>query len=346
MRSAIAPSRSSWLLGVSLLLLFSLAACSSTESTSSDSADSATNSEPAPVERPAWNQGNDTYLLRLAPEAGATYQTQHTQNVEQNLVVQGNNVDITQDQTITQKLRVADYTAEGATSLEYTATRMQVTFDGMGNTVSYDSDAEDNSNAGPLAGIVDPIIGNMLQFELDQQGHFVGSRDTLATQIEALMGDADAGAMSDPSMFVEPLMNQFRFYPDDPISVGDSWEIETELNMGMPFMVTAVYTLDEVVDAEAMIDVVIELETDGSPLELGQGVEAEAFLSGTQSGTLTVDLESGLLQAMEQSGSISGFAEFTPPGQNEVTEMDMDIQSDVSFEAERVADSAAESETE
>mgnify|MGYP006426822641 CR=1 FL=1 len=326
--------RSPWLsLCVGLLLMSSLAACSSTESASDEAA------EPAPVERPAWDQGNDTYLLRLAPESGATYETQHTQQIDQTLLVQGNEIDVTQDQTITQELRVANYTAEGVTTLESTITRMQVNFDSMGNAMSYDSDAEDNSNAGPLSDVIGPMVGKALQFELDQQGEFVGNPDTLAAQVDSLMGDAGTGGMSDPSMLVEPLMSQFRFYPSTPVAVGDSWDIETELDMGVPFTVDATYTLDEVNDAVATIDIAIDLNTDGSTIDLGQ-IEADAFLSGTQTGTLTLDLDSGLLQSMEQSGSISGFAEFTPPNQNEPIEMDMDINSTVSFQAERMTDSA------
>ena len=328
--------RSPWLsLCAGLLLMGSLAACSSTES-ASDTA--ASDEAAAPVERPAWDQGNDTYLLRLAPESGVTYETQHTQQVEQTLLVQGNEIDVTQDQTITQELRVADYTAEGVTTLESTITRMQMTFDSMGNGMSYDSDADDNSDAGPLSDVIGPMIGKALQFELDQQGAFVGNPDTLAAQVDSLMGDAGMGGMSDPSMVVEPLMSQFRFYPSNPVAVGDSWDIETEINMGVPFTVDATYTLDEVNDAVATIDVAIDLSTDGSTIDLGQ-IEADAFLSGTQTGTLTLDLDSGLLQSMEQSGSISGFAEFTPPNQNEMIEMDMDINSTVSFQAERMTDS-------
>jgi len=344
MRSASSFS-SSWILAcASLLLLGSLTACSSTESaTSSDASESA---EPAPVERPAWNQGNDTYLLRLAPEVGARYKTQHTQQTEQNLLVQGNEIDVTQDQTITQELHVADYTAEGVTALESTIARVQVSFNSMGNSASYDSDAEEHSDAGPLVDLFDPVVGNTLRFDLDQSGGFAGNPDTLATQIDTLMGNADMGDMSDPSVFVDPIMSAFRFYPDTPVSVGESWETDTELSMGLPFDVTTTYTLDGVTDAQATIDFVVELDTNGSTIELGQGIEADAFLSGTQSGTLTVDLESGLLQSMERSGSISGFAEFTPPGQDEMMEMDMDISSTVSFESERMADTSGEASAE
>jgi hypothetical protein len=94
--------------------------------------------------------------------------------------------------------------------------------------------------------------------------------------------------------------------------------------------VNATYTLDDVTDGTAPVSVAVDINTNGAPLQLGQ-LEADAFLSGSQSGTMTIDLESGLTQSSEMSASVSGFAEFTPPGQNQMQEIDMDISTSTSF---------------
>jgi len=333
MRSVITMPRSSWMLGISVLLLFSLAACSSSESTTSNSAP---NSEPAPapIERPSWDQGNGTYLIRLAPERGATYTTERTQSTTNNMMVQGNAFDTEQEQTVTQTLHVADYTEDGITTLETTTDRMQVDFSAPGGQgQSYDS--ADSTATGPIASALAPMIDQTLRLELDQGGAFVGNRDSLTAQVDSLMGENGP----DSDMLVDPILNQFRFYPSEPVAVGDSWSKEIDMNVGVPLTVDATYTLDDVTDGTATVSVAVDINTNGAPLELGQ-LEAEAFLSGSQSGTMTIDLESGLTQSSEMSASVSGFAEFTPPGQNQMQEIDMDISTSTSFTSTRASEPA------
>ncbi|PEN09226.1 hypothetical protein CRI93_00400 [Longimonas halophila] len=339
MRSVITVPRSSWLLGISVLLLFSLAACSSSESTTSNSA---TDSEPAPapIERPAWNQGNDTYLIRLAPERGATYTTELTQSTTNNMMVQGNAFDTEQEQTVTQTLHVADYTEDGITTLETTTDRMQVDFSAPGGQgQSYDS--ADSTATGPIASALAPMIDKTLRLELNQGGAFVGNRDSLTAQVDSLMGENGP----DSDMLIDPILNQFRFYPSEPVAVGDSWSKEVDMNVGVPLTVDATYTLDDVTDGTATVSVAVDINTNGAPLELGQ-LEAEAFLSGTQSGTMTIDLESGLTQSSEMSASVSGFAEFTPPGQNQMQEIDMDINTSTSFTSTRASEATTNGDAE
>ena len=336
MRSLTASPRHLWMLGASLLLLFTITACGSTESATESDSETAAASEPAPVERPAWDQGDGTYLLRLAPERGATYTTELTQTTTNSMMVQGNAYDIEQDQTVEQTLHVADYTEDGTTTLETTTDRMQVNFSGPGGGGSYDS-AEDSTATGPLASSLDPMIDKTLRMELDQSGAYVGNRDSLTAQVDSLMGENGP----DASTLIDPILNQFQFYPSEPVAIGDSWSNEIEMNFGVPLTVNATYTLEDVTNAQATIDVVIDLDTQGAPLELGQGLQAEAFLSGNQSGTMTINLESGLTQSSEMSGSVSGFAEFTPPGQNTAQEIDMDINISTSFTATRDSGEAA-----
>ena len=333
MRSVITPPRSSWMLGISMLLLFSLAACSSSESTAVSDAETTSEPAPAPVERPAWNQGDGTYLIRLAPERGATYTTERTQSTTNNMIVQGNALDIEQEQTVTQTLHVADYTEDGITTLETTTDRMQVDVTAPGGqSQSYDS--ADSTATGPVASALAPVIDKTLRMELDQSGAFVGNRDSLTAQVDSLMGENGP----DSNMLIDPILNQFRFYPSEPVAVGDNWSKEVDMNVGLPLTLNTTYTLDDVTDGTATISVAVDINTNGAPLQLFGQVEADAFFSGSQSGTMTIDLESGLTQSSEMSTSVSGFAEVTPPGQNQMQEIDMDINTSTSFTLTRASE--------
>ena len=312
-------------------LLIGLTACSSTES--------ATEAAAPVAERPAWDLGDGTYMLRLAPETASAYRVTQQQMSDMNMVVAGNEIDVTQNQTITQRMHIADYTADGITVIENTIERIQAEGGSMGQTASYDSDAEDE--ASPLAAQFDPMIAQTLRLELSPSGAFVGDRDTLEAQIASMMGGAEDNAMVSADMLIDPILSQFQFYPEDPMSVGDSWTADTEMNVGIPFSVVSVYTLTSVDDGLATLDVTIEMDSEGAPMELGPGATAEAFLTGSQTGTMTVDLQSGLMMTYEQGGSISGFAEFTAPGQNEVMEIDMAIDSENTYRVERITDAAA-----
>lgn len=327
MRFPMTSLRSLGLFAASLLLLVGLSACGSTESASSAASESAESAAPA-IERPSWNVSEGTYRLRLAPETGAMYVNETNQSTTTNMVVQGNEFDVNQDQTTTQTIRIADYTAEGVTTLATTIDRIQLTSGGGGGSVDYDS--ADSTASGPVASTIGPMIGQTLEMQLDQTGSFVGSRDSLSAQIDALMGES--GGTGD--MLIDPLLNQFRFYPSEPVAVGDSWSNEVEVTMGAPFTVNATYTLSDVTDGLATLDVRMDLSADGTSMNMGQ-MQGQAFLSGTQSGTLTVDLASGMVQSRDISGTVSGFVELTPPGGQGTQELDMEVSTDVSSQTTR-----------
>ena len=309
-------------LGLGALFLFVLVACGGT--------DAATDTD-AGVS--AWQDG-DQYVLRLAPQKGSTYMATQSQYVVSDISVMGNEVQNEQDQTFTARMRITEQ-ADGITTLERTITRIQMEGSGMGETMRYDSDDPDSDS--PLAEVMGPMVDKAISIDLREDGSFAGDRDELEEAMSELMeGDEQLQMMA--ANMTDGFLSQFQFYPSESVAVGESWTRESEVDMGVPLTLNMTFTLDEVEDTRGHISVEADIDSEGAPMEFGQGVSGEAFLTGSQSGSMVLDLPSGMVLESEMEGEVAGFAEFEAPGEDGPVEMDMDIKTDESYSAEEAND--------
>ena len=306
------------------LLLFVLVACGGTDAATDDTGS---------ADVSAWQDG-DQYVLRLAPEQGRTFTITQTQRVVSDISVMGNEIQNEQDQTFTARMHIANR-ENGTTTLERTITRIQMESSGMGETMSYDSD--DPESESPIADAMGPMLNKTISIDLREDGSFAGDRDELeAAMSELVEGDEQLEMLV--SNMTDGFLNQFQFYPTESIAVGDSWTEEADVDLGVPLTLAMTYTLDSVEDTRAHISVEADIDSEGAPMEMGQGVSGEAFLTGSQSGTMVLDMPSGLLLESSMDGDISGFVELQAPGQDGPVDMDMDITTTESYGIEPADD--------
>ncbi len=84
-------------------------------------------------------------------------------------------------------------------------------------------------------------------------------------------------------------------YPDNPIAIGEDWEVNTEISIsGINVSAVIKYTLKSVEDNIANLDIegVISTAADGSYME-AMGMQMEMTIGGTQKGTAKIDLNNG-----------------------------------------------------
>ena len=99
------------------------------------------------------------------------------------------------------------------------------------------------------------------------------------------------------SMFEQSL----KIYPDHPVKVGDSWEIEQNTSQsGMNSIIKTKYTIKEIKNNIATIQ--LESEVNMKPSTAGM----EGNMSGTQSGIMLVDTKTGMPVSSEISQNIKG----------------------------------------
>jgi hypothetical protein len=85
------------------------------------------------------------------------------------------------------------------------------------------------------------------------------------------------------------------FYPDKPVSVGETWASDLNQTSGFPMRVISDYTLKSRDKGIAVIDVSSKIESDTASNTMTLGLLTMAYeISGGQAGTIRVDEITGL----------------------------------------------------
>lgn len=111
----------------------------------------------------------------------------------------------------------------------------------------------------------------------------------------------------------ETIERSMNIYPTTPVAVGDSWNHKMEIAMMMPMTVNTTYTLKNVANGVADLDVqsTVANNANAKPMEM-MGMAIDYKLTGTQKGTMKVTVEDGwiatssLKQTLFGTMSISG----------------------------------------
>jgi Family of unknown function (DUF6263) len=96
-------------------------------------------------------------------------------------------------------------------------------------------------------------------------------------------------------------------YPDHPVLVGDHWVRHMQLAKVVPMTLYNTFTLKDVTNGTATLDVKSTLATDATtkPLDLGNQ-HLRYHLSGEQNGLMKLNLDDGVVRSAEITQNISG----------------------------------------
>lgn len=170
----------------------------------------------------------------------------------------------------------------------------------MGNTMTMDSDDADTTKQNPFKGIKGASFRMVMQPN--------GSIKSL-TGIDAMLISM-ASKMSKDSVVINnlkaSLAKQFnaegmkqtmesslKIYPDQPVKIGDSWTVDTKMQMTMPIETITKYTLKEVKNGVAYLTISGTLISKGDFETMGNKLQTD--LTGTNNGDAELDIQSGLI---------------------------------------------------
>ena len=242
---------------------------------------------------------------------------QKTYSLRQNYPT-GNKYDfsIISDQIINQKISGrdinlkqtigTDYTFDiteghnGEKDVKVTYNRIFMKSSAMGNTMNLDSDIPDSTKKNPFSGLkgasfymtvasngsVKSVAG--IDRMLDNMAVKMTTDTSQIRQIKNSLGKQFSNEMVKQTM-----ESSFKIYPEKPIKIGDSWTVDTKLQLSMPIETITQYTLKEVKDGVATLSVKGTLISKGSFEVMGNAMETD--LKGTNSGETAVDLKTGIV---------------------------------------------------
>lgn len=197
-------------------------------------------------------------------------------------------------------------------SVSYDRIQMEMDAPGMGLT-KYDS--KDETAKDPSGGAFKNMVGKAFTMTVSPDGEIVnidGLKDILPT----------GAAGFDENTMKQTMQMSFNFYPDKPVKPGESWNKKTTMNIQVLTMsIDSKYTLKEVKGDNAIVSVDSKITMDPGTSSEMQGMKMD--MSGTQSGTMEVEIKTGQLLSGNLTQKISG--KISAGGQ----EMPMDTNSDI-----------------
>ncbi|WP_456427442.1 DUF6263 family protein [Rhodocaloribacter sp.] len=260
---------------------------------------------------------NDKVTLRLHLKEGDSYRLYNLIDQDINQVVMG------QEQAVKQQIGMGyqyDVLSAGEGVYRVKATYYRVYFKQSGpmGEILYDSENPPETlpmQAKGLAG----LLGQSLTLTFDEMGHVQdveGVDEMLADIMKQFEGvDPAMKAQMEQGMRrqfgVDAIKSQmettFAIYPEDPVGVGDTWTRDLTLNGGLlPMKISATYRLEAIEDGQAKLAVESNITgASDEPMNMG-GMEIELDLSGTQNGTVLMEVPTGMVVDSELEQRVSG----------------------------------------
>jgi hypothetical protein len=282
--------------------------------------------------------------LRLSLKAGQTFKEKVTmdQNIKQ--TVMGTKMDIKQVMSMVFRFEILDVDSKGLANCKITYDAMAMKQDGPMGSKEFDSaktDTEPPKEMKPIAALVgqgftlsiapngrvsnvkgaDALLKKMFK-DMDLPA---AMRDTMEKQLKGQFGDQAIGEMMEKMLAV---------YPDRPVAIGESWQRQFAVTAGMPMVMDNTWTLKEVRDGTAVIDVVSKITADSKakPMEIGP-MKMKFELSGDQKGTIEVPLDSGWIATSKLTQDVKGNVEMSgAPGSDTPMSFPMSIKSTTTLE--------------
>jgi hypothetical protein len=274
------------------------------------------------------------YDISLNLEEGKTY----TLNSKSSLIVtqsyKGNEMKITMNLDFG-----IDYTVKTAGNNEFVLdvkyTDLGMLMDMPQGKLDYSSGKEVSDTLNDLMSIMfDNMVGKSFEMTLDNKGKvksvsgfdkiiahlFDNLPSSIDMQKDQLMGQMN-NAFGEDS-FKQNMEAATAIFPDKPVKVGDTWEIETTINSTIEFNIKNVYTLEKVTKEFYLVKAIGSIGTAQS-LEFMErnGVFVKQELSGASESEISLNKKTGWIQLSEVKQDINGTTYMKQTEDGEVMEM-------------------------
>lgn len=240
-----------------------------------------------------------TYVLRQNYPTGYKYDFTLTSDQIIKQKIAGRDIHLTQNIG-------TDYTFDiteghnGEKDVKVTYNKIFIKSVAMGNTMTYSSDDQDSTKKNPFSGFkgasfymtVSPNGAIKTVAGIDKMLDNMAARMTKDTSQVKQIKNALSKQFSN-EVVKQTMESSFKIYPDRAVKIGDSWTVDTKMQMTMPIETITQYTLKEVKDGIAILGVKGTLVSKGNFEIMGNKMETD--LQGTNSGETSIDVKTGIV---------------------------------------------------
>ena len=228
-----------------------------------------------------------------------------------------------QEMTIDTKMQfefaqsVKSINSKGEYEIENEYSRIVVTMDMMGQTITYDSDKKgeaDNEVTKMLSGSFEKILGKKFIVVLNPKGKVVQIKGFKEIMESLTKGKLDPnGKKMIEEMFDEHKMSSsfessYHMFPDKSVKIGDSWSQRNTVESMFPIDIATTYTLKEVSNGVAKIIMTGDFTIKKDDFE-SKGLTMKINFSGKYNGFYDLDINSGISKRAEINMPMTGTME-------------------------------------
>jgi hypothetical protein len=247
-------------------------------------------------------------LLRLNPQAGQNITWSIESKLTMNMVAPGmpEPMNMGMGNAFSMQVNVLDINSQSKTyTLGNSLDSMSMSMSGVpGMDMSFNSNrtASGDANYEAMAETLRPLLDARIASIISEMGEIQEIKGI--KELNEKMG-ASGGASGMSSNPFENLQTYFPIYPEKKIAVGSTWDAETTMsNNGSPVNVKYTYTLREISNGMATLDVVSAISMPESKFDQG-GMEMTISMAGTQQGEMTINTKDGITRSASLKQNIT-----------------------------------------
>jgi len=189
---------------------------------------------------------------------------------------------------------------ESTKDIDVIYNRIYMKSSAMGNTMTMDSNDADTTKQNPFMG----IKGATFRMVMEPNGSIkslIGIEKMLTSMATKMSKDSAVVNSLRESLakqfnadgMKQTMESSLKIYPQKPVKVGDSWTVDTKIQMTMPIETVTTYTLKEVKDGIAYLNIAGSLTSKGNFETMGNKMQSD--MKGTNNGDAALDIKSGLI---------------------------------------------------
>ena len=263
--------------------------------------------------------------LRLLWKQGQRFQIYWDTEQEIDQVAMGQKMRVLQNIGTGYLFETLAVTPKGEAQVKITFKKVVFKLQTAGQVVEYDS-ARPAKEVHPMAQGFAALLDQHFSMKIDAEGRVLSlqgvdamfrsvmerikggspeQRAQMATQLQQQFGDQALRQMMEQMMAI---------YPEKPVNIGDSWEKSLVMTGAVPMILKRKWTLVALRGKFAFLrlEAAISPNTQGKPLQMGP-ISMRYELSGKQTGTLFVEMESGFPMRGRSTQDLKGKIYLTAP---------------------------------
>ncbi len=240
-----------------------------------------------------------TYVLRQNYPTGYKYDFSINSDQIINQKIDGHEIHLTQNIGTDYTFDITDG-HNGEKDVKVTYNKIFMKSVAMGTTMTYNSDEQDSTKKNPFSGLkgasffmtVTPNGGIKTVAGIDKMlDNMAAKMSNDTSEVKQIKNELSKQFSTD--VVKQTMESSFKIYPGKQVKIGDSWTVDTKLQMSMPIETLTQYTLKEVKDGIAILSVKGTLLSKGSFEVMGNQMETD--LQGTNSGETSLDIKTGIV---------------------------------------------------